>query len=566
MNLKETIKISKTLKLLYVEDDYDACNSTKEVLENFFLDVQVAINGQDGFDMFCNDKFDIIISDINMPKMNGIEMVSKIRNMDKDIPVVFLSAYNEVSYLAQGIKLGVDAYLLKPFDLEQFSTLLTKISEKVRLQREHENYHKALELEVKKQTKELKHKLYFDELTSLHNRYSFFEDIKDIATPIIFIIDINKFKLINEIYGNKVGSIVLKEFAKFLQDFTLDTTYKVYRLSADEFILRDNVEYIDTDKYERDIFRFYRLLDEFKVDIDNDSISIEATIGISTSQNDAFECAKIALEFAKAHKKPYEMYSSSIDKRTEEQDALAWKERTKSAISDHRIVSVYQPIVDRNSNVIKYETLMRLREANTTKLISPFFFLDIAIKTGLYHTLSGHIIFEALHLLDTSSHTLSFNFTYDDIKNTTFLNEIEIFFRSSPELGKRAVFEITESQSIEDYGEVKAFIKRFRYYDVKIAIDDFGSGFSNFEYILEIEPDYLKIDGSLIKNIDTDEKAHILVGAIVKFSHKLGIKVIAEYVHSKIIFDMLKDLNVDEFQGYYFSEPLEMCDNILKVS
>jgi len=559
MNAKQIIIITKTLKLLYVEDDETARESTLELLDNFFTDITIAHDGKEGLDKFNNGHFDLIISDINMPKLTGMEMVEEIRELNKDISILFLFVYNESSFLSQGIELGVDGYILKPLKLNNFIQVLSKICKKIYLQRESEHYKQNLEYEVQKQTAEIDAKLHFDSLTGLYSRYSFFEDIKEIDTPIVFIVDINKFKIINEIYGADIGSLVLNEFASFLLRFAKDTTYKVYRLSGDEFILRDTVDFIDPQKYEDDIQRFYELLKDFNVPINNDSISIEVTMGFSTSQHDAFECAKIALEFAKTHKRPYEMYSTAIDKRSEEQDALAWKNRTKAAIADNRIVPVYQPIVDGNEKIVKYETLMRLKDEDG-KLITPFYFLDIAIKTGLYSMLSSHIIFEALHLLDTSTHTLSINFTYGDIKDTSLLNEIEVFFRTSPELGKRAIFEITESESIEDYADVKKFIKRFREYNIRFAIDDFGSGFSNFEYILEIEPDYLKIDGSLVKNIDTDEKAHILVSAIVEFSHKLGIKIIAEYVHSEVIFNMLKVLQVDEYQGFYFSEPLEKIE------
>jgi len=91
---------------------------------------------------------------------------------------------------------------------------------------------------------------------------------------------------------------------------------------------------------------------------------------------------------------------------------------------------------------------------------------------------------------------------------------------------------------------------------VRIAIDDFGSGYSNFSQILEIHPDYIKIDGTLIENIDIDTHAFILTNAIVTFFNELGIKVIAEYVHSKKIHDILQGFKIDEFQGYFFSEPL----------
>jgi EAL domain-containing protein (putative c-di-GMP-specific phosphodiesterase class I) len=156
---------------------------------------------------------------------------------------------------------------------------------------------------------------------------------------------------------------------------------------------------------------------------------------------------------------------------------------------------------------------------------------------------------------------LSFNFTYSDIVNTEFLNKLELFFKKVPDSGSRVVFEITENESMESYDVVKEFINRFRKYGIRIAIDDFGSGFSNFNYILEMEPDYLKIDGSLIKDIDTNPKSLTMTEAIVNFSKKLGIKVIAEYVHSEKIFIMLRDIGVDEFQGFYFAQPTE-AENI----
>ncbi len=559
--MKELRKISKGLRVLYVEDDDDARSSTLEMLENFFTDIVTAVDGEDALEKFYNNTFDLIISDINMPRLNGIEMLRKIRKDDDEIPVLILSAYNESEYFLETIKLNVDGYILKPLESRQFLASIKKVIEKVHLKKEAVRYKVHLEEELQARTQELERRLHYDGLTGLFNRYSFFEDIKEVALPIVFIIDIDKFNVINEIYGTSVGSQVLKDFSSFLLEFTAESSYQTYRISADEFILWDDVDYIDPEKYEHDIARFFRLLSEFQVVIGDDTIFIEATIGISTSHKEAYESAKIALDFAKSHRRPYAMYSSAIDKRDKEQDALVWKERVKCAIEDKRLYPVYQPIVDSTGHITKHETLMRIKDETTQKLISPFFFLDIDIKTGLYDTLSKTIIFEALHLLEGSQQTLSMNFTYSDIKNSDLMYEIEKFFKTRSELGSRAVFEITESESIENYDDVKKFIRRFRKYGIRIAIDDFGSGFSNFEYILEIEPDYLKIDGSLVKNIDSDERSYILVKAITHFSHELGIKVICEYVHNEKVFAMLKALDVDEYQGFYFSEPLEAIES-----
>jgi len=554
-SMKETKSLSKKLNILYVEDDDLARAATVEMLENLFDNISLAKDGLEGLSLYKTQKFDIIITDINMPNMNGIEMLEKIRKKDEKISVIILSAHNESDYFLDAIELGVDGFILKPLKFHQFSVVIQKVVSKVNTEKKALDYYTNLELEVKQQTQELRDKLYYDDLTGLSSRYSFFEDIKEIETPILFMIDINKFKIINEIYGSNTGSLVLQKFALFLQKFASQRTYKLYRLSGDEFIFWDNTKYIDFEKYEEDLQKFFHELSNFYIEVNEDTISIEVTIGISTSQNDAFESAKVALEYAKQHKRTYAMYSSAIDKRKEEQDALLWKSKIKIAIQADNIVPVYQCIVNQHQEVMKYETLMRLREDGNEKLISPFYFLDISMKTGLYNQLSRYVIFAALHKIQENNVTLSINFTYSDIKNSALIDDINTYIKKNPSVGKLAVFEITESESINNYNDLKSFIKHFRKYGVRFAIDDFGSGFSNFEYILEIEPDYLKIDGTLVKHIDTDEKSLILVRAIVQFSHELGIKVIAEYVHSKTVFDILKALNVDEYQGFYFCEP-----------
>ena len=551
VDIKKLKDQSQHLRLLYVEDDKSARDATMEMLERFFSHISTAVDGQDGLDTFKNSEFDLILTDINMPRMTGIEMIEEIKKIDEEIPVLVISAYNDSEFFHQSLKLGVDDYIVKPIELNQFLLAIQKISLKKQLKM----YQTNLEHEVEERTKELKKKLYYDDLTSLFNRYSFFEDIKNVDVPAIFVLDIDKFKVINEIYGVETGSLVLKEFGSFLSDFTKETSFKVYRMSSDEFLILDEVHHLDISIYEKLIEDFFEKLSHFKVMIDNDSISLEVSIGISIAQEDTFECAKIALEFAKENKKPFMIYFPDIDKRQEKRDALVWKDKIKSAIDDKRIIPVFQPIVNKSGEILKYEILMRLVEHEVEKLITPYFFLDIAIKTRLYDRLSSTIIFHALELVEKSGKTLSINFTFSDIKNKPFIQKIAKYLHERKGLGKRLVFEITESESIESYNLVKEFIHRFRAYGVEFAIDDFGSGFSNFEYILEIKPDYLKIDGSLIKHIDTDESSYILVQAIIDFSHKLGIKVIAEYVHNEKVFTMLKELNVDEYQGFYFYEP-----------
>ena len=555
IDVKKLKATCESLNLLYVEDDANARVAMFEFLQRFFQNITVAIDGKDGLEKFKNDSFDLIITDVKMPHMSGIEMLKDIRTFDRLTPVLVFSAHNEAEFFLQTLRLGVDDYLLKPLEYEQFLSSLEKVVERIDLKKQLQTYQLQLEDEVKNRTQELHNKLYYDDLTSLLSRYAFFEDIQTVQTPVIFLIDIDKFKLINEIYGLKTGSLVLQEFAKFLQDFVHESEYKVYRLSADEFVLMKDAPFINYDLYEQTVENFFKQLTHFQVQFDNDSITIDVTVGISIAQKNALECAKTALENAKENKKSYVTYFVEMDLLEEKKDTLLWKNKIKSAVEEHRIIPVYQAIVNDSGEIVKYEALMRLEEKGSAELISPYFFLDTAIKTKLYDSLSSTIIFNALKLAKKSNNILSINFTFTDIKNELFINSIADYLSDHENLGEQLVFEITESENIESFNLVKEFIQRFRAHGVKFAIDDFGSGYSNFQHILEMQPDYLKIDGSLVRNIDKDESSYILVKAIIDFSHKLGISIIAEFVHTKKIFSLLKELHVDEYQGFYFHKP-----------
>ena len=556
-DLKELSSLCHGLKLLYVEDDALVRETTLKLLNNFFQDVTTAVDGKDGLEKFQNNRFDLVLSDINMPNINGLEMLAFIRKENQNIPVLLFSAYNDTQHFTQALSLDIEAYILKPLVYEQFLHALYKVVQKIDLLSYTKDYKDNLEKEVNKRNEEIADKLNFDYLTGLLSRYSFFRDIEKVEIPIILLIDIDKFKVVNEVYGSTIGSKVLEKFSLSLSNTVQDEEYRIYRLSSDEFAILDAVNYIDTDKYEELIEKLFEELNNLRLKVDDNIITVDITIGLSTVQHNGYESAKIALDYAKKHRKPYVMYSSAIDYRKESSLTLQRRDEIASAIDDNRIIAVYQPIVDIDANIVKYETLMRLQDEESLELISPFYFLDVAIKTRLYEQLSERIIFKALEHLKNTNDSLSINFTYSDIKNRLLMKNLETFFKTNQDIGKRTIFEITESEAIENYDIVKSFIVKCREYDIRIAIDDFGSGFSNFEYILEIEPDYLKIDGSLIKDINTDVKAYTLVEAIVQFSHKLGIKVIAEYVHCGLVFDMLKELGVDEYQGFYFSKPLK---------
>ncbi|NCD13479.1 MAG: EAL domain-containing protein, partial [Epsilonproteobacteria bacterium] len=219
-----------------------------------------------------------------------------------------------------------------------------------------------------------------------------------------------------------------------------------------------------------------------------------------------------------------------------------------------RIVPFFQPIINVNTGEIeKFETLMRIQKEGQEHYL-PSEFLEIAKHSKIYSKLSMALIQKAFETFQISSNGFSINLSYLDMTNIvtkTFILEKLAEFN----VGSWVIFEILESDGIENYEAIASFIDDVKAYGAKIAIDDFGSGYSNFERLNELRVDYIKIDGSLIKNIDRNEDTKIIVKNIVNFAKELGISTIAEYVHSAEVLQCVKEIGVDYAQGYYIGKP-----------
>jgi EAL domain-containing protein (putative c-di-GMP-specific phosphodiesterase class I) len=143
--------------------------------------------------------------------------------------------------------------------------------------------------------------------------------------------------------------------------------------------------------------------------------------------------------------------------------------------------------------------------------------------------------------------------------NNEIIQFIEDEFKQS-DFASNITFEILESEGINNYNEITSFIKIVKKYGATISIDDFGTGYSNFEYLIKLNFDYLKIDASMIKNIDKDEKSQLVTKTIVDFAKRIGVKTIAEFVSSKSILAKVQELDIDYAQGYYLGEPTTLVE------
>jgi len=188
------------------------------------------------------------------------------------------------------------------------------------------------------------------------------------------------------------------------------------------------------------------------------------------------------------------------------------------------------------------------------KIISPLLFIPISKNIKVYDIVTKTIIDKSFETFENNNFEFNINLSIDDIMSGKIFRFIIDKLKNS-KAANRVTFELLESEAVQDFKKVERFINEIKRYGAKIAIDDFGSGYSNFSYLTKIDADYIKIDGSLIANIDVDKTSVLIVETIVGFAKKLGIKTVAEYVHSSVIMDKVKSLGIDYSQGFYIDEP-----------
>jgi EAL domain-containing protein (putative c-di-GMP-specific phosphodiesterase class I) len=262
----------------------------------------------------------------------------------------------------------------------------------------------------------------------------------------------------------------------------------------------------------------------------------------------------MALKESKKNKKDFVVYSNSISINNDYKNNIKYSNLLRNAIDEDKVVVEYQPIYNLNTKSIeKFEALVRIIDENS-EIIYPNTFLDIAKQTRLYHKLTRKVIKDAFAIVSNTANEISVNITAEDIldldTSTYILNSLASI--KNPE---KVVFELVESEGIENFEQIGFFVTKIKSYGAKVAIDDFGTGYSNFDYLIKLQADYIKIDGSLIQNLDNNKNHFAVVETIVEFAKKNSLKTIAEFVHSQSILDQLYHLDIDYAQGFFIGKP-----------
>ncbi len=473
------------------------------------------------------------------------KLLSPLRKIAKSLKNYSPNKKIKIPYIKQNNEIGLISHALNDMQKKilEYST-------------KQQNINQVLEKTVKEKTLELRQQLYIDALTGLPNRLSLLNDLAGVKDGALLIINIDDFKEINDFYGHIAGDNILKKFAKRLKGMFNEIDHiELKRLSGDEFALF----FMNKPSLEEFIYIANNLVYNVEKMVffhESNELAIRVTIGGVYQLDGALEKADIALKSAKKQHKSFLLYDENSNIEEQYKENMEWVKKLKKAIETDKIVPYFQPIFDNKSDkVASYECLIRLIDSDQ-KVLSPGQFLTIAKKSRLYSKLTKLIVKKSCQYFENIDCDFSINMSVEDMLDMEIVEYIK-YQLEKYNVSNKIIFEILESEGIENYAEVSLFIKEMKALGCRIAIDDFGSGYSNFEHLLQLNVDYIKIDGTLIKNLDTDKEAQIVVETIVDFAKRLNILTVAEFVHNAAISKKVKELYIDRSQGFYLAEPNE---------
>ncbi len=396
---------------------------------------------------------------------------------------------------------------------------------------------------------------FYDAITGLHNKAFLEQQISDSDDDhTLILLNINNFNYLNTAYGFDVGDQVLTVIGKMLSENF--TSGDAFRLNSDEFGLLFAAK-IDIDEQIKTIqHHFYNTL----IAVGDVSLHIAFTYGAVYGKENLLRNCALALKQAKSlGKNRYHIFDANTElpDNSSRDHFIANNHILHTALEQNQFIPYFQGIYHNKSKKIqKFEVLARINDDG--KIIGPHHFLETARLSGLLPEITRIMIDKSFKIMAENGYDFSLNITEDDLSQNYLLAYLQQKISQYSIKPTRIILEILEGVSAIGKKNHTKQLLALKSQGYAIAIDDFGTEYSNFERILDLDIDYLKIDARYIKNIDVSEKSYEITKAISFFANNANIPCIAEFVHSESAHNVVSDLGIDYSQGYYFSEPASL--------
>ena len=539
--------------VMIVDDDAEVHSFTKLALHDFTYERKPlrflsAYNAAEAAELIKkHDDIAIILLDVVMESETaGLDLVETIRYHFNNTMVRIIIRTGQPG-------VAPERYVIDHYDINDYKekTELTTDRLYTTIRSALSQYKQIIELLNKKN--EIYAALITDSLTGLGNRVKLNYDLDTDEPMSLILLNIDAFSMINDVYGFDVGDQMLLQFGKILHNSSCPAC-SVYRLEADIFaVLTAHKEIQDVQK---EVMRIQNTITKHSFLINTIEHRVNVTMGVvERDMGNMIQKAEIALrEARKMSRNRIQVYSDGLAVIQQIKDNTKWTKWLKDALDNDKLIAYYQPIIDcKSGEITKYEALVRLEHDGV--IYAPFHFLSTARYAGLLYQITQRVFEQACARFSTNTLHFSVNITDQDLVESDFIRFIE---QTRTQYGidvDRIYFEILEDSSILANPVAEKHLNELTALGYHLCLDDFGVQCSNFAQLGNLDLDIVKIDGTYIKDIDVNTKSQVVTESILFFTHKIGVKTVAEFVHSSQVYEIVKSMGIDYAQGYFIGEP-----------
>ncbi len=572
------------VKILVVDDEIELQRLIRQRFRKRIqaqeLDFLFALNGVEALRLLqetaqiSHVPVDIVLTDLNMPQMDGLTFINRLSEIDETLKAVVISAYADIPKIREAMNQGAFDFLTKPIDFQDLEITLQKTLETVRQAR-------ARQQQIQETQAALFKIAYCDPLTGLSNRARFIQQIGQLLQPqpsvaksaapapgcAVLFIDLDRFKRVNDSLGSAIGDLLLQQVAARLQACLLaaDPIAQAARLGSDEFaILMPRASEGDAIELAQRVQQ--QMTQPFT--LEGLEIFSQASIGITLAGSnglrpeDLLRDADVAMRTAKAQGMGhYAVFDPRMQLQLRE--SLLLETDLRWAIDRAELSLHYQPILTATGQLYSFEVLLRWQHS-TRGQIAPAQFMPIAEETQLILPVSSWIVETAcrqLHLWHQrpayADLKLNLNFSAVQLQQPQIVEQIREILEATGLEGRYLNIEITENYLLENIPARIEILRRLKSLGIQICIDDFGTGYSSLGRLHQVPIDILKIDRSFIHRIDANPGRNIETARMVMtLASSFGMTVIAEGVETAAQLQKLQEIGCNLFQGFLISHPL----------
>jgi len=526
----ELKKFTSSLTVLYAEDDNDTRDMITTIFSMLFAKVVSVDNGKKALDEYKKHSFDILITDLTMPIMGGIELMQNIKTINKDQKIIVMTAHDTVENLIGSINIQADGILLKPININNLTSMLNKISKDIYVSKNYDTQEK-------------------DNIFNLNIQ-------EEIRIGIIIIDEFYDF--INQ-FGTSIKDNLYSSIYQHLDDLGLiNISY-----TKDDVIIFSMSEYTDVIIAALEDFSTRRLHLHMKIDKHELQVIISygfmmTTISDGTMKEKEDELLSRINVFANKirddEKSSFIVNMSINDELTKKEDSFKWLDIINDSFNNNSIIPFYQPIYDFNSSkIISYSILARIKY--NTRFIPPAFFIDLSKKAGILDKLSKIILEKSFNIFADNSYTLNINIQEAQWEDNAFEEYLIYICKHNNISNERVIINVNDYGDFSATSDIAKRLKKLKSFGFKIAITNLNNKSIDIELFSILKPDILRIDKNLLDKSLIDKDSKNLLASIISFTKSLNMITIAVGVENRDLYSLAKEIGFDMVQGYYISEP-----------